>query len=53
MWQRQDGQAAHANEQKAEQKRYGEQATFVIDHVARNVGARDPNRDHSGSDKRG
>ena len=53
MRQGQDGQPAHANEQEAEHKCDDKKATFVVDHVAGDVGTRDPNRDYGRSDKRG
>jgi hypothetical protein len=45
MRQRKGGQAAHSDEEKAEQERYGEQPAFVIDDIARDICARHANRD--------
>jgi hypothetical protein len=52
MRQRQDAQAAYANEQKPEQKGQGEQRTFIVNDVARHIRPCDPDRDHGGGDER-
>jgi len=44
MRQGKSGQAAHSDEQKAEQKRYREQPTFVVDDIGRDICARHTDR---------
>ncbi len=47
---RQDGEAADADENEAQQKGYREQAAFIVDDAVDGAGARDPHRNHGGGD---